>query len=49
MKVIRIPTNIIVKEIIPHRNVIHLFGKYYYDKDFKIILKGDKHFSELNR
>lgn len=38
MKIRRIPTCIIVK----HRNVIHLFGKIWWDKETKTFLKGDK-------
>ena len=47
MKIKRIPTNII-KEIMLHRNVKHLFGKYFWDADYKCILKGDKPLSHFN-
>jgi hypothetical protein len=42
MKITRVPTNFIIKELMPHRNVKHLFGRYFWDADFKKILKGDK-------
>ena len=41
MKVKHIPTNIIL-EIEKARNIKHLFGKIWYDKDYKCFLVGDK-------
>ena len=41
MKVKRIPTNII-RECAKVRNVKHLWGRYWWDKDYHCILKGDK-------
>ena len=41
MKVKHIPTNIIL-EIEKARNIKHLFGKIWYDKDYKCFLIGDK-------
>ena len=39
----RLPTCIIVNEIMWARPaVIHLFGKYFWDGDYKKILIGDK-------
>lgn len=43
MKTWRLPTNIIVNEIMWARPaVIHLFGKYFWDGDHKTLLIGDK-------
>lgn len=43
MKTWRLPTCIIVNEIMWARpTVIHLFGKYFWDKDHKTLLIGDK-------
>lgn len=43
MKTWRLPTNIIVNEIMQARStVIHLFGKYFWDNDHKTLLVGDK-------
>ena len=43
MKTWRLPTNIIVNEIMWARpTVIHLFGKYFWDGDYKKLLIGDK-------
>lgn len=36
-----LPTNIIL-ESAKVRNVKHLFGKYWWDADYKKLLKGDK-------
>lgn len=41
MKVKHIPTNIIL-EIEKARNIKHLFGKIWYDQDYKSFLIGDK-------
>ena len=41
MKVKHIPTNIIL-EIEKARNIKYLFGKIWYDKDYKCFLIGDK-------
>ena len=41
MKVKHIPTNIIL-EIEKARNTKYLFGKIWYDKDYKCFLIGDK-------
>ena len=41
MKVKHIPTNII-RECAKVRNVKHLWGCYWWDKDYRCILKGDK-------
>lgn len=38
MKICRIPTCIIVRR----KNTIHLFGKFWWDKETKTFLKGDK-------
>ena len=47
IKTCRVPTNIIVREIMKARPaVIHLFGKYFWDGDFKKILIGDKKFKK---
>lgn len=47
IKTCRVPTNIIVREIMKARPaVIHLFGRYFWDGDFKKILIGDKKFSK---
>ena len=43
MKTWRLPTNIIVNEIMWARpSVRHLFGKYFWDGDHKTLLIGDK-------
>lgn len=43
MKTWRLPTNIIVNEIMQARStVIHLLGKYFWDNDHKTLLVGDK-------
>ena len=46
MKIKRVPTNII-KEMAKTRNVKHLFGYYWLDKDYHCILKGDKKFKKM--
>ena len=38
MKVVRIPTGLIMK----HSSCKHLFGKWWYDTESKILVKGDK-------
>ena len=49
MKITRVPTNIIIKELMPHRNVKHLFGKYFLGCRFqKDIERGQEtHFIAL--
>ena len=43
MKTWRLPTNIIVNEIMWARPAVrHLFGKYFWDSDHKTLLIGDK-------
>ena len=43
MKTWRLPTNIIVNEIMWARPAVrHLFGKYFWDGDHKTLLIGDK-------
>ena len=43
MKTWRLPTNIIVNEIMRARPAVrHLFGKYFWDGDHKTLLIGDK-------
>lgn len=43
MKTLRLPTNIIVNEIMWARPAVrHLFGKYFWDGDYKKVLIGDK-------
>ena len=43
MKTWRLPTNIIVNEIMWARSAVrHLFGKYFWDGDHKTLLIGDK-------
>ena len=43
MKTRRLPTNIIVNEIMWARPAVrHLFGKYFWDGDYKKVLIGDK-------
>lgn len=43
MKTWRLPTNIIVNEIMQARPAVrHLFGKYFWDGDHKTLLIGDK-------
>ena len=43
----RLPTNIIL-EMASARNVKHLFGKYWWDADYKKLLKGDKKFEKTS-
>ena len=39
----KLPTNIIVNEIMWGRPaVVHLFGKYFWDDEYKTLLIGDK-------
>ena len=43
MKTWRLPTNIIVNEIMWARPAVrHLFGKYFWDGDYKTLMIGDK-------
>ena len=43
MKTWRLPTNIIVNEIMWARPAVrHLFGKYFWDGDHKTLMIGDK-------
>ena len=43
MKTWRLPTNIIVNEIMGARPAVrHLFGKYFWDGDHKTLMIGDK-------
>lgn len=43
MKTWRLPTNIIVNEIMCARPAVrHLFGKYFWDGDYKTLMIGDK-------
>lgn len=44
MKTWRLPTNIIVNEIMWNNptSVFHLFGKYFWDNRHKTLLIGDK-------
>jgi hypothetical protein len=43
MKTWRLPTNIIVNEIMWVRPAVrHLLGKYFWDGDYKVLLIGDK-------
>ena len=43
MKTLRMPTNIIVNEIMWNDpTTIHLFGRYFWNSDRKALLIGDK-------
>ena len=43
MKTLRMPTNIIVNEIMWNDpTTIHLFGKYFWNSARKVLLIGDK-------
>ena len=43
MKTLRMPTNIIVNEIMWNDpTTIHLFGKYFWNPNRKVLLIGDK-------
>lgn len=48
MKFWRAPTAYIINHIIKGENIVHIFGKYWYWKDGKTIIKGDKTLKQVH-